>query len=116
MVDFRAKRAQSMPARRIQPIADAKPTLPSGHEKRRGVRVNSRVPVAVEWQASGQVLRKEAQTRVVSPYGCMVILPASLEVRQAIQLTNMVSRQTNSAVIVWRGQERPEGLGNGHPN
>src|ERR1700722_2740425 len=109
MVDFRAKRAQSIPTRRIQPIADAKPTLPTGHEKRRGVRVNSRVPVAVEWQASGQIVRKEAQTRVVGPYGCMVILPASLEVKQIIQLTNMVSRQTNSAVIVWRGQERPEG-------
>ena len=44
MVDFRAKRAQSIPARRIQPIADAKPTLPTGHEKRRGVRVNAICP------------------------------------------------------------------------
>jgi hypothetical protein len=109
MVDFRAKRAQSIPARRIQPIADAKPTLPTGREKRRGVRVNSRVPVAVEWQASGQVLRKETQTRVVGPYGCMVVLAANLEVSQTINLTNMVSRQTNAAVIVWRGQEHPEG-------
>jgi hypothetical protein len=39
----------------------------------------------------------------------MVVLPASLEVKQAIRLTNMVSQQSNSAVIVWRGSERAEG-------
>jgi hypothetical protein len=39
----------------------------------------------------------------------MVILPANLDVSQAIQLTNLVSKQTNPAVIVWRGQERPDG-------
>jgi hypothetical protein len=109
MTDFRAKRAPSIPGRGIQPIADAKPSSPVGREKRRGVRVNSRVPIAVEWHASGQMQRSEAQTRVVGPYGCMVLLPATLEVHQAIQLTNMVSKQSNPAVIVWRGQERAEG-------
>jgi hypothetical protein len=39
----------------------------------------------------------------------MAILPTNLEVRQPIQLTNMVSKQTNPAVIVWRGVERTEG-------
>ena len=71
--------------------------------------MNSRVPIAVEWNAGGQSLRKEAQTRVVGPYGCMVVLPTNLEVAQTIRLTNMVSQQTNSAVIVWRGLERAEG-------
>jgi len=109
MVDFRAKRAPSIPGRDIQPIVGAKQSSPVGREKRRGVRVNSRVPIAVEWQAGGQVLRKEAQTRVVGPYGCMALLAANLEVSQTIQLTNMVSRQSNQAVVVWRGQERAEG-------
>jgi len=109
MSDFRSKRAPSMPGRGIHPIANAKTPVPVGREKRRGVRVNCRVPIAVEWQASGQMLRKEAQTRVVSPYGCMVLLPANLDVKQTIQLTNMVSKQSNPAVIVWRGQERDEG-------
>ena len=54
-------------------------------------------------------MRKEAQTRVVGPYGCMVVLPTNLEVKQAIQLTNMVSKATNPGVIVWRGVERSEG-------
>jgi hypothetical protein len=109
MTDFRAKRAPSIPGKAIHPIANAKPAPQTGQEKRRGVRVNSRVPITVEWKAGGELLRKEAQTRVVGPYGCMAILPTNLEVRQPIQLTNMVSKQTNPAVIVWRGVERTEG-------
>lgn len=109
MTDFRAKRAPIIPGRAIQPVVNAKPAPPSGREKRRGVRVNSRVPISMEWNVGGERIRKEAQTRVVGPYGCMVVLPASLEVKQAIQLTNMVNKETNPAVIVWRGTERPEG-------
>jgi len=64
MTDFRAKRAPSIPGRSIHPVANAKPSSLIGIEKRRGVRLNSRVPVAVEWDAGGESLRKEAQTRV----------------------------------------------------
>jgi hypothetical protein len=109
MTDFRAKRAPSIPGRVIHPVEDAKIAPQTGREKRRGVRVNSRVPIAVEWHAGGEVLRKEAQTRVVGPYGCMVVIPTNLQVRQSIQLTNMISKQSNQAVIVWRGMERAEG-------
>jgi len=109
MTDFSAKRAPSIPGRSIQPIANAKTPASAGREKRRGVRVNSRVAISVEWDANGQSLRKEAQTRVVGPYGCMVVLPTNLDVRQSIRLTNMVSKQTNPGVIVWRGHERAEG-------
>lgn len=110
MTDFRAKRAPSIPGRAIiHPVVNVKPSPLTGREKRRGVRVNSRVPIAVEWRAGGEVLRKEAQTRVVGPYGCMAVIPMNLEVAQTIQLTNMVSSQTNPGVIVWRGVERAEG-------
>jgi len=109
MTDFRAKRAPIIPGRAIHPVSNAKAAPLTGREKRRGVRVNSRVPIAVEWNAGGELLRKEAQTRVVGPYGCMVVLPMNLEVSQTIQLTNMVSKQTNPARIVWRGLERAEG-------
>ena len=109
MTDFRAKRAPSIPGRAIHPVANVKVSPLTGREKRRGVRVNSRVPVAMEWRAGGELLRRETQTRVVGPYGCMVILPMNLEVEQSIELTNMVNRQTNAGVIVWRGQERAEG-------
>jgi hypothetical protein len=109
MTDFRAKRAPSIPGRSIHPVANAKTSSLIGIEKRRGVRLNSCVPVAVEWDAGGESLRKEAQTRVVGPYGCMVVLPMNLEIAQSIRLTNMVSKQTNLAVVVWRGMERAEG-------
>lgn len=109
MTALRPKRAPGIPAKTIQPVANARPLTPVGREKRRGERVNSRIPIAVEWSAGGQVVRREAQTRVVGPYGCMAIMPTELQVRQSIQLTNMVSGQMNSAVVVWRGQQHLEG-------
>jgi hypothetical protein len=109
MTYLRPKRAPGIPGKAIQPIANARPATPASHEQRRGKRLNSRVPISVEWSAGGEMLRKEAQTRVIGPYGCMAIIPTNLEVKQAIQLTNMVSRQSNAAVVVWRGQEHPEG-------
>jgi hypothetical protein len=39
----------------------------------------------------------------------MVVLPTNLQVAQSIQLTNMVNKESNPAVIVWRGLERAEG-------
>jgi hypothetical protein len=109
MTDFRARRAPSIPGRGIQPVANARLSPMTGREKRRGERVNSRVPIVLEWNSGGEILRKEAQTRIVGPYGCMVVLPSNLEVKQAIQLTNMVNKESNPGVIVWRGVERAEG-------
>ncbi|MBZ5662505.1 MAG: hypothetical protein LAO08_19045 [Acidobacteriia bacterium] len=107
MVEFRARRGPVIPGRIKATVADTAPR--DGREKRRGVRLNSRVPVAVEWESAGEPHRGEAQTRVVGPYGCLVVLPQDLRVKQQIQLTNLVSQQSNPAVIVWRGNERAEG-------
>jgi hypothetical protein len=111
MTDFRAKRGPSIPGRVVDPVTNAKVKAAPlcGVEKRRGVRVNSQVPIAVEWNVGGKLLRKEAQTRVVGPYGCLALLPQNLEVAQTIRLTNMVSKQSNPAVVVWRGLQRAEG-------
>ncbi len=79
-------------------------------ERRRGVRVNSRVPVAIEWeQDAGRALHEEAHTRVVGPYGCLVVMPQKLELEQRIRLTNLANRQSNPAIVVWKGNERAEG-------
>jgi hypothetical protein len=109
MNDFRAKRAPGTQGKVIRPAAKINVAPVAGREKRRGVRVNSRVPIALEWDSDGKSLRKEAQTRVVGPYGCLVVLPQNLEVQQQIRVTNLVSKQTNPAVVVWRGLERAEG-------
>ena len=113
MTDFRTKRTQRLPRKHaalgkgLLPIVDVNPF--AEREKRRGVRLNSRVPIAVQWDSGGELLRKETQTRVVGPYGCLVVLPQNLEIKQKIQVTNLVSHETNLAVVVWRGLERSEG-------
>ena len=86
-------------------------TLPRKfHEKRRGVRMNSRVPVAVEWEdTGGRTRREEALTRVVSPYGCLVVLPEDLAIEQRLEVVNVATRQSISGVVVWKGTERSEG-------
>ena len=84
---------------------------PKVKRKRRGIRLNSRVPVALEWQKAdaAPACREEAFTRVVGPYGCLVVLRASLEIEQALRIVNLATRASNSAVIVWKGHERPDG-------
>jgi hypothetical protein len=78
-------------------------------EKRRGNRMNSRVRVRAEWESDGQIAAAEAFTRVVNPYGCMVILKPSLELNQRLSLTNLATGSSNASVIVWKGNPRPEG-------
>jgi len=83
--------------------------LITGHEKRRGVRLNSRVPIAVEWDAEGHTQRGESKTRVIGPYGCMAVLPQELQVEQRISVINLVSSQASPGIIVWRGHQGAEG-------
>ena len=111
MVQFRAKQVEGIPGKlnsAIQKAAPRSSSRPSSKD-RRGIRVNSCVPVSVEWKLHGELQSGEAHTRVVGPYGCLVVLSQHLEVKQQIQLTNLVSKQSNPAVIVWRGNQRPEG-------
>jgi hypothetical protein len=79
-------------------------------ERRRGRRMNSRVPVRLEWDdASGKRSSFEAHTRIVNPYGCMVVLPHSLTLEQRVALTNLATHSSNAAIIVWKGNSRPDG-------
>jgi len=79
-------------------------------EKRRGQRMNSRVPVRLEWDGKdGNRHATQAHTRIVNPYGCLVVLAEDLAVDQIIQLTNLATQQTNPATLVWKGNQQPEG-------
>ena len=83
----------------------AKPT-----EKRRGVRLNSRVPVAVEWEdGAGEKMRKKAFTCVVGSYGCLVVLPQDLPLEQHVRVVNLTNEQTLPGIVVWKGSPRTEG-------
>jgi hypothetical protein len=79
-------------------------------DSRRGRRMNSRVPVRLEWDAtSGKRISVEAHTRVINPYGCMVILDHELHLEHRLALVNLAMDCSNAAIIVWRSEERPEG-------
>jgi rRNA-processing protein FCF1 len=79
-------------------------------EKRRGRRMNSRVQIRLEWEPSdGKRRALEACTRIVNPYGCMVVLTESLELEQRLAVTNLATQASNAAVIVWKGKQEPEG-------
>jgi len=82
------------------------------HEKRRGRRMNSRVPVRLEWDdGAGKRVSAEAHTRVINPYGCMVVLTYSLDLEHRLALTNLAvgTATSNAAVVVWKGNQRPDG-------
>jgi hypothetical protein len=79
-------------------------------EKRRGRRMNSRVPVRLEWEGdAGNRFNLEAHTRVVNPYGCMLVLDRALDIDHRLALTNLATQASNAAVVVWKGNQRPEG-------
>jgi hypothetical protein len=79
-------------------------------EKRRGRRMNSRVQVKLEWESEGGKRHSlETNTRIVNPYGCMVVLSDSLQLEQRLALTNLATQASNAAVVVWKGNEYPEG-------
>src|SRR5579872_792250 len=79
-------------------------------EKRRSLRVNSRVPVVLEWQgAAGEKLRAEGFTRVVNHNGCLLVFRENLGKDQRILMTNAANEQVNDAVVVWQGKHSGDG-------
>jgi hypothetical protein len=77
--------------------------------KRRGVRVNSRVPVRVAWQAEDISGQLEAHTRVVGPYGCLAVIQKEFSIEQQLEIFNRANLRSNPGVIVWKGNQRVEG-------
>jgi hypothetical protein len=78
--------------------------------KRRGPRMNSRVPVTIEWNQNAGPMNFEAGfTRVVNNYGCLLVSPREISLRERIRLTNLATRQSADGVVVWKGTQRPDG-------
>ncbi len=72
-------------------------------------RLNSRVPIAIEWTDGGQMRRAEGYTKDISSKGCMAIVPQGLVVGQRLRLINGVNQNASEAVLVWRGHQGPAG-------
>lgn len=78
--------------------------------KRRGTRMNSRVPVTIEWDGRAGPLHFESGfTRVVNSCGCLLMSPKEIDLQQRVRLTNLSTRQAANAVVVWKGTERSDG-------
>jgi hypothetical protein len=69
------------------------------------VRVNSRVPIAVEWREGGQTHRADGVTTDVSMRGCMAVVPQGFAIGQKLRVLNKVTGLTCDATLVWRGHE-----------
>lgn len=69
------------------------------------VRVNSRVPVIVEWDEGGETRSVEGVTMDVSVKGCMVVAAQELAIGQKLKLVNKTTDMTSDAVMIWRGHQ-----------
>lgn len=78
--------------------------------KRRGPRMNSRVPVTIEWNGrTGPAHFEAGFTRVVNNYGCLLVSPKEIDVQQQLRVTNLATRKSLAGVVVWKGAQRPDG-------
>lgn len=80
-------------------------------QKRRGPRMNSRVPVAIEWreQSVNRTNHDEAHTRVVNFYGCLLVSAHPMPIEQRMTITNLATHKTIPAVVVYRGSKSFDG-------
>ena len=76
---------------------------------RAGIRVNSRVPVAVEWAESGCAMRAEGYTVDTSTKGCLAMIPRSFPIGERLLLVNLMNGNACEAILVWRGHESRTG-------
>ena len=72
---------------------------------RAGKRLNSRVPVAVEWEEARARHTAEGWTVDISPKGCLAVAPQGFAVGQKLKLINSVNGQACQALLIWRGHE-----------
>jgi hypothetical protein len=72
---------------------------------RAGIRLNSRVAVAVEWTEAGRTLRTEGYTVDIGSKGCLAILPQGFTLGQRLHLINLTNQHACESVLVWRGHE-----------
>jgi hypothetical protein len=79
--------------------------------KRRGQRMNYRVPVSIEWDCdpAGSSCLETGFTRVVNEYGCLLVSPKEIGVQQRLRVTNLITREQTEAEVVWKGTQRPDG-------
>ena len=71
------------------------------HYHRAQGRLNSRVPVAIEWIEAGHELRAGGYTVDISPKGCFVVVTRRLVIGQRLRVVNLINQNSCEAVLVW---------------
>lgn len=82
---------------------------PQRRQIRGSGRLNSRVPIAIEWTEAGREQRAEGFTKDISPKGCLAIVPHTVTLGQKLRIINRVNQSSSEAVLIWRGHEGPAG-------
>ena len=79
--------------------------------KRRGSRMNCRVPVTIAWnnQLTGVRHLESGFTRVVNNYGCLLVSPQEIDLQRRLRVMNLATRREVEAEVVWKGSKRPDG-------
>lgn len=72
---------------------------------RAGPRVNSRVPITVEWVEANEHHSVDGWTVDIGAKGCLAVVPQGFAIGQQLRLINRVNRNSADAVLVWRGHE-----------
>jgi hypothetical protein len=72
---------------------------------RAGTRLNSRVPISVEWTEANACHSVTGWTVDVGAKGCLAIVPQGFAIGQRLRLINLVNKNTVDAILIWRGHE-----------
>lgn len=80
-----------------------------GQKVRAGIRVNSRIPLAVEWLEAESTVRAEGYTVDTSSKGCLAVIPQELAIGQRLRVINLLNHNVCEAVLIWRGHHSRTG-------
>jgi len=78
-------------------------------QMRAGVRLNSRVRVALEWEEGGKTHSVSGYTVDISPKGCLAVVPQGFAVGQKMRMRNSINGNESEARLIWRGHEGRSG-------
>lgn len=91
------------------PLVEADKFEERGKHIRGTGRLNSRVPVAIEWTEAGRLLRAEGYTKDIGPKGCLAMVSQGFVLGQKMRVINLINQVSSEAILIWRGHEGPAG-------
>jgi hypothetical protein len=92
------------------PFGEDLPKDMRSRRRRRGPRMNSRIPVTIEWNRPAAAASQESGfTRVVNGHGCLLVSQTEPQLKQPLRVTNLSTRKSAEGLVVWKGTQRTDG-------